>query len=90
MSTRHRCPKCYFASDTETTCSTLTCRGSEMEPAPDALLDGELYTAELFAAGKFADLIAVDGDPLTDIATLEHAHFVMKGATVVKNDNAKH
>ncbi|MGH9748075.1 MAG: amidohydrolase family protein, partial [Candidatus Acidiferrales bacterium] len=38
------------------------------------------------AAGKFADVIAVDGDPLQDIATLEHARFVMKGASVVKNN----
>ena len=52
---RHRCPKCFFASDTETECSTLTCRGSEMEPAPDAILDGDLYTPELFQAGAFAE-----------------------------------
>src|SRR5271170_2704467 len=52
---RHRCPKCFFASDTEKECSTLTCRGSEMEPAPDAILDGDLYTPELFQAGAFAE-----------------------------------
>ena len=40
------------------------------------------------AAGKFADIIAVAGDPLQDITTLEHAKFVMKGAAVVKNDLA--
>lgn len=40
------------------------------------------------AAGKFADIIAVAGDPLQDITTLEHAKFVMKGAAVVKNDFA--
>ena len=40
------------------------------------------------AAGKFADIIAVTGDPLQDITTLEHAKFVMKGAAVVKNDFA--
>jgi imidazolonepropionase-like amidohydrolase len=38
------------------------------------------------AAGKFADIIAVNGDPLQDITTLEHARFVMKGAEIVKND----
>ena len=36
--------------------------------------------------GKYADLIAVDGDPLADITTLEHVKFVMKGGTVVKNE----
>lgn len=35
--------------------------------------------------GKFADLIAVDGDPLTDITVLEHVAFVMKGGEVVKD-----
>jgi imidazolonepropionase-like amidohydrolase len=42
------------------------------------------------AAGKLADIIAVDGDPLQDIATLEHARFVMKGAIVVKNEFLNH
>ena len=36
--------------------------------------------------GKFADLIAVSGDPLADISELEHVRFVMKGGDVVKND----
>ena len=36
-------------------------------------------------AGKFADLIAVDGDPLADVTTLERVKFVMKGGEVVKN-----
>jgi imidazolonepropionase-like amidohydrolase len=36
-------------------------------------------------AGKFADIIAVDGDPLTDVTTLERVKFVMKGGEVVKN-----
>ena len=35
--------------------------------------------------GKFADIVAVDGDPLADITTLERVNFVMKGAEVVKN-----
>jgi imidazolonepropionase-like amidohydrolase len=37
------------------------------------------------APGKFADIIAVAGDPLQDITSLQHARFVMKGAAVVKN-----
>src|SRR5262245_21698900 len=40
-------------------------------------------------AGKFADIIAVDGDPLQDITTLQHVKFVMKGGEVVKNEYAK-
>jgi len=37
------------------------------------------------APGKFADLIAVDKDPLQDISALEHVHFVMKGGEVLKS-----
>jgi len=36
--------------------------------------------------GKLADLIAVTGDPLTDIRALETVGFVMKGGEVVKNE----
>jgi imidazolonepropionase-like amidohydrolase len=39
-------------------------------------------------AGKFADLIAVQGDPLSDITVLQHVKFVMKSGRVVKNDFA--
>ena len=35
--------------------------------------------------GKFADIIAVDGDPLADVRTLESVRFVMKGGEVVKS-----
>jgi len=35
--------------------------------------------------GKFADIVAVDGDPLQDVSTLERVKFVMKGGEVVKN-----
>jgi imidazolonepropionase-like amidohydrolase len=33
--------------------------------------------------GKYADLIAVEGDPLADVTTLEHVKVVMKGGEVV-------
>jgi imidazolonepropionase-like amidohydrolase len=36
--------------------------------------------------GKFADLIAVSGDPLADITELQRVKFVMKGGRVVKED----
>ena len=36
-------------------------------------------------AGKFADLIAVAGDPLRDVTELERVAFVMKGGVVHKN-----
>ena len=36
-------------------------------------------------AGMFADLIAVDADPLEDITELERVTFVMKGGQVIRN-----
>lgn len=36
--------------------------------------------------GKWADVIAVDGDPLQDVTVLQHVKFVMKGGNVVKNE----
>jgi imidazolonepropionase-like amidohydrolase len=34
--------------------------------------------------GKWADVIAVDGDPLSDVRTLQHVRFVMKAGVVYK------
>lgn len=39
--------------------------------------------------GKWADIIAVDSNPLQDITALQHVKFVMKGGEVVKNEYAK-
>jgi imidazolonepropionase-like amidohydrolase len=37
--------------------------------------------------GKFADIIAVPGNPLKDTSALQHANFVMKSGAVIKNES---
>jgi imidazolonepropionase-like amidohydrolase len=37
-------------------------------------------------AGKWADIVAVNGDPLKDIKELENVKFVMKGGAAYKNE----
>jgi imidazolonepropionase-like amidohydrolase len=48
-----------------------------------ALLDQQENLGSI-AAGKYADIIVVDGDPLSDITELERVKFVMKGGEVMK------
>jgi imidazolonepropionase-like amidohydrolase len=36
--------------------------------------------------GKFADLVAVSGDPLADITEMSRVKFVIKGGEIVRND----
>jgi imidazolonepropionase-like amidohydrolase len=43
----------------------------------------------LLEPDHYADIIAVNGDPLSDVRALESVKFVMKNGTVVRNDFAK-
>ena len=62
-------------------------------PAGEAILTATRHAADLLGAadrvgslqaGRFADVIAVAGNPLTDIGELRKVTFVMKGGKVVK------
>ncbi len=64
-------------------------------PAMEAIQSATVVAAELLreahtlgsiSAGKQADIIAVPGDPLTDVAQFGKVHFVMKGGVVYKDD----
>jgi imidazolonepropionase-like amidohydrolase len=50
-----------------------------------AELLGEQKDIGSVAPGKFADIVAVKGDPLKDIALLEKVDFVMKGGEIIKS-----
>jgi imidazolonepropionase-like amidohydrolase len=39
--------------------------------------------------GKIADVVAVQGNPLEDIARMEHVMFVMKAGTIYRNESPK-
>jgi imidazolonepropionase-like amidohydrolase len=39
--------------------------------------------------GKWADIIAIDGDPLKDVKLLQHVNFVMKSGIVYKDETHK-
>jgi imidazolonepropionase-like amidohydrolase len=60
-----------------------------------AIRSGSVVAAELLGwsdkigtieAGKWADIVAVSGDPLNDITELQRVKFVMKGGTIYKNE----
>jgi len=48
-------------------------------------MEGKIRTIE---KGKFADLIAVEGDPLEDLSPLEKIRMVMKGGIFMKGQRA--
>ncbi len=49
--------------------------------AADLLGSGDVGTLQ---PGRYADVIAVEGDPLSDVKVLENVTFVMKGGAIVK------
>lgn len=51
-----------------------------------AELIGDAKNIGSIQAGRYADIIAVAGDPLADVTTLEKVGFVMKGGTIYKAD----
>jgi len=68
-----------------------------MSPAR-AIQSGTMNNAEVMGwpdrigsvdKGKYADLIAVSGDPLADITELQRVQFVMKGGKIIRNDIAQ-
>ena len=58
-------------------------RSATLRPAEMLDKQGELG---VIAPGAYADIIAVDGDPLHDIGALQKVHFVMKDGSVFKNE----
>src|SRR5262249_32817610 len=53
-------------------------------PVDAAALLGLADRAGRLTPGAFADIIAVDADPLAEIGTLQHVRFVMKNGDVIK------
>jgi imidazolonepropionase-like amidohydrolase len=65
-------------------------------PAIEAILSATRSAADLLGAseqvgsvqaGRFADMIAVAGDPLKDISELQRVTFVMKGGVIYKDQD---
>ncbi|MDE3246016.1 MAG: amidohydrolase family protein [Acidobacteriota bacterium] len=50
-----------------------------------AKLLGQAKNLGCISAGAYADIVAVDGDPLKDISELQRVSFVMKGGVIYKS-----
>jgi imidazolonepropionase-like amidohydrolase len=55
-------------------------------PAAEMLNYGWVSQVGSLEKGKFADVIAVSGNPLMDVNEMERVKFVMKGGVVMKNE----
>ena len=65
-------------------------------PAMEAIMAATRNAADLLGmssvlgtvqAGRYADLVAVEGDPLTDLKLLTNVGFVMKEGRIYKRDH---
>ena len=83
-----------IAEGTEAIEFTALVKIGGMTPA-QALQAGTINAAKLMrwgndvgsiTKGKFADIVAVSGDPLADISETERVKFVMKGGEIFRND----
>ena len=83
-----------FPHGTQTLEMIALVRQAHFSPT-QALQSGTIVNAEVLGwqdrigsveTGKFADLVAVPGDPLADIAQLQKVDFVMKGGKIIRND----
>lgn len=82
----------------ETTRAVLIAMPAFGVPIADAIRAATVNAAELLKigdscgtleTGRFTDLIAVDGDPLADLAALQKVTFVMKSGVVVRDERRR-
>lgn len=61
-------------------------RGRQVATKETSLIRERPKDLGAIEVGKFADIIAVSGDPLRDITELERVRFVMKGGEVFRHE----
>jgi len=83
-----------FAHGTQALEFEMLVKHAGMSPAR-AIQSGTMVNAEALGwqnqigsidKGKYADIVAVSGDPLKDITELQRVKFVMKGGKIIKNE----